>query len=105
MSLPSSRIRPWRTGSMPNSVFSAVDLPAPLGPISSVTLPRLTCRLRWFRITSSPYPATTSSSSMQIGSLLSVPEVGIQHVLVGPDLGGRSDRHRAALDHHHDAMT
>ena len=54
--------------------------------------------------TSSPYPATTSSNSMQIGSVMSVPEVGIQDLLVRPDLRRRPDRHHAALDHHHQAM-
>src|SRR5438093_1506488 len=104
MSLPSSRIRPCRTVSMPNSVFSAVDLPAPLGPRSSVTLPRRARRLRWFRIMSSPYPATTSSNSTQVGSLMSATQVGVQHLLVRTDFVRCTDRHHPALDHHHDAL-
>ena len=54
MSCPSSLMRPCRTFSMPNSVLSTVDLPAPLGPSSSVILPRLAFRLRLFRIMKSP---------------------------------------------------
>jgi hypothetical protein len=54
MSWSSSLMRPWRTFSKPNSVFSTVDLPAPLGPISSVMAPRLALKLRLLRIMKSP---------------------------------------------------
>jgi hypothetical protein len=50
MSSPSSKTLPWRTFNTPNSVFSTVDLPAPLGPSSSVIAPRLALKDRLFRI-------------------------------------------------------
>ena len=54
MSCPSSVTRPWRGLSRPNSVFSTVLLPAPLGPSSSVILPRAALKLRLLRIMNSP---------------------------------------------------
>lgn len=54
MSCPSSLMEPLRTFSMPKSVFSTVDLPAPFGPSSSVILPRLALKLRLLRIMKSP---------------------------------------------------
>ncbi len=50
MFLPSKRTSPERGTSMPNSVFSTVDLPAPLGPISSVISPRRASSVVSFRI-------------------------------------------------------
>jgi hypothetical protein len=47
---PSKRTSPERGTSMPNSVFSTVDLPAPLGPISSVISPLRTSRVVPLRI-------------------------------------------------------
>src|SRR4026208_2062956 len=53
----------------------------------------------------SPYPATTSSNWMQVSwDMASVAEVGVEHLLVGADLGRRADRHHRAFDPHHDAM-
>ena len=50
ISSPSSSTLPWRGLSRPNRVLSTVDLPAPLGPSSSVMAPDLALRLRLFRI-------------------------------------------------------
>ena len=50
MSSPFIRILPWRGVSKPNKVFSTVDLPAPLGPISKVMEPLGTANDRLLRI-------------------------------------------------------
>ena len=54
MSCPPRRMRPWRTFTSPNSAFSTVLLPAPLGPSSSVMLPWRAWKLRSLRIMNSP---------------------------------------------------
>ena len=54
ISRPSKRIRPARTGSMPNAALNAVDLPAPFGPITVVIAPRGTAKDSPCRIVSLP---------------------------------------------------
>ena len=50
MTLPAMRTSPERGVSMPNRVFSTVDLPAPLGPISNVISPFRTSSVNSFRM-------------------------------------------------------
>src|SRR5215207_7882119 len=75
MSSPSSTTVPLRTPTSPNTAFSSVDLPAPLGPIMPTSSPRFTCRLQPLRMfTPGMYPATrsvvSSTTSPAIGHRL-----------------------------------
>ena len=54
ISLPSKKIRPLRTGSIPNAALKAVDLPAPFGPMTVVIAPRRTSKESPCRIVSRP---------------------------------------------------
>ena len=54
---------PSRTGINPNSAFSIVDLPAPLGPMMPISSPSASSRLQPLRmLTSGTYPAMTWST-------------------------------------------
>src|SRR6185369_13678754 len=59
MSCPSNCSVP-REGITPISVFSSVDLPAPLGPITVTTLPGAASRFRPCSTSARPYPACRS---------------------------------------------
>jgi hypothetical protein len=54
ISPPSYRMRPARTGSIPNMALKAVDLPEPFGPITVVIAPRRTPKDSPCRIVSRP---------------------------------------------------
>ena len=54
ISRSSKKIRPARTGSIPNAALKAVDLPAPFGPITVVIAPRRTAKESPCRIVSLP---------------------------------------------------
>ena len=54
MSSPSRRTAPDRSASMPNSARMAVDLPAPLGPTTTVISPRSAAMAQPRRISGPP---------------------------------------------------
>src|ERR1035437_666447 len=63
MSRPWSRTEPFRTRTRPRIAFSRVLLPAPFGPTIADTSPPPTLRLTPLITGSSPYPATTPSTT------------------------------------------
>ena len=54
MSRSRSRTWPRRSGSMPNSAFIAVDLPAPLGPTITAISPLSTAMVQSWRMSAAP---------------------------------------------------
>src|SRR5712692_5189279 len=102
MSSPSKTMRPARARTMPNTVFSSVDLPAPLAPMMDTMSPAWT-RTDTPRSTStSSYPARTSLSSRSgAPSRCSTAKVGLDDLRVAADRRRRALGDLLAVVHHH----
>src|SRR5688500_10606844 len=70
MSWPRKLTLPLRLESMPISVFSVVDLPAPLRPMSATTSPRRTSRSTSYRICAAPYQAHSALAFNSVSCVL-----------------------------------
>src|SRR2546425_3300476 len=102
--LPSKRTSPERGTSMPNSVLSTVDLPAPFGPISRVISALCASRLSSFNIVRlGEYPATILSNSMIFWAakmnLALVAKIRFEDLPVRLDFCGRALGEHLAFDH------
>ena len=83
---------PAITGSRPVTALSKVDLPAPFGPMTETTSPGPTLMLTPDTIAAPPYPASTPVRRRTAGCRSRSPdalsdEIGIQHLLIGTDVG------------------
>ena len=83
---------PAITGSRPVTALSKVDLPAPFGPMTETTSPGPTLMLTPDTIAAPPYPASTPVRRRTAGCRSCSPgalsdEIGIQHLLIGTDVG------------------
>src|SRR5919197_3064389 len=97
---PSKRMTPARARTRPDSVRSSEVLPAPLAPRTAVMLPWATSNDTPFSARTGPYAVSSSSTcSIDLDS-----EIGVEHALVGLDLGGRPVRDAAAEVEHDDAV-
>src|SRR5262249_11773710 len=77
-----NRIRPARACTMPNTVRSRVDFPAPFAPMMQTISPARTASDTPRRTSTSSYPATTSRSS---SSAPSAAKVRLDHARVAAD--------------------
>src|SRR6266542_4253569 len=105
MSRPSKTMRPAVVRTMPKTVFSRVDLPAPLAPMMETMSPAWT-RTETPRSTStSSYPARTSLSSRSgAPSPCSMAKVGLDDLRVSTDRRRRALGDLLAVVQHHDAL-
>src|SRR2546426_8644258 len=105
MSRPSKTTRPLWVRTMPKTVFSRVDLPAPLAPMMVTMLPACT-RTDTPRSTStSSYPARTSWRSRSgAPSRCSTAKVGLDDLRVSADRRRRALGDLLAMVQHHHAL-
>jgi hypothetical protein len=68
-SFPPKRILPVLGLATPEIMFTSVDLPAPLGPMTATSSPLPICRLMSARIVAPPIVQPTSWTSMAAGGL------------------------------------
>src|SRR3989338_2610720 len=102
---PRKRIWPWRVGTSPEIVRSAVLLPAPLLPMSVTISPRVTCRRTPCSTAARPYPACTSISSSMARRTGGRAQIGLDHLRIADDLLGRPLRDLFAVVQDHDPVT
>src|SRR6185369_5177463 len=106
MSCPSNCSVP-REGITPISVFSSVDLPAPLGPITVTTLPGAASRFRPCSTSARPYPACRSwmrsMGAAIVASAMSMlrAKIGRAHLGALLHLSRRACHEKRAEFHHH----
>src|SRR3954462_6708250 len=99
MPRPRKRTSPFAT-TWPMIAFTVVERPTPLRPSRLTISPALTSSVTPCSTWLLPYQACRSrTSSMGGGS-----EVGLAHLHVSADLGGRAARDDATVDEHRDAV-
>src|SRR5487761_157688 len=98
-SCPSTSTRPVTFRSSPQSAFSTVDFPAPLGPTRARIRPGSNCRLTSLTMAATEYPAVSRSTCSPLKQFSS--QVRGHHLLVAAQLrhptGGQGPTHG-----HHD---
>src|SRR5690349_24084163 len=102
MSSPLNRMAPARAGTMPNTVRSRVDLPAPFAPMMQTISPSPTVNDTPRSTSTSSYPATTPRSSRSAPSLPA--KVGLDDAGVPPDRRRRPLGDLLTVIEHDDAL-
>src|SRR6185312_16312778 len=107
MRSPAKSISPACTVARPLMVFSSVDFPAPLGPMTATTSPSSNARLTPFNIRVRPYPdsiRSTPSSVADLVELSGTAKIGLLYGGVGLHRLGIAGEQQLTLVEHIDVV-